>query len=42
MIAAVKHAGKLKMPHGGDRLTDDQVAALETWIRKGIAKWQRR
>ena len=36
LMATVKHAGKLKMPRGGDRLTDDQVAALETWIRKGL------
>ena len=36
LIAAVKQAGKLKMPRGGDRLNDGQVAALETWIRKGL------
>ncbi|PHR95997.1 MAG: hypothetical protein COA78_29270 [Blastopirellula sp.] len=36
LITAVKHAGKLKMPRGGDRLTDEQVAALETWIKKGL------
>ena len=36
LIAAVKHDGELKMPRGGDRLTDTQVAALETWIRKGL------
>lgn len=36
LIAAVKHEGGLKMPRGGDRLTDAQIASLETWIRNGL------
>ncbi len=40
LIAAVRHDGELQMPRGGDRLTDTQVAAMETWIRNGLP-WPR-
>lgn len=36
LIAAVKHEGRRKMPKGGDRLTDKEIAALEEWIRRGL------
>lgn len=38
LIAAVKHTGTLKMPLGGSRLSDEQIASLENWIRTG-AVW---
>ena len=38
LIAAVKHTGALKMPMGGDKLADDQIANLVAWIRNG-AVW---
>src|SRR5688572_5747393 len=38
LIAAVKHTGALKMPMGGDKLPDDQVAGLVAWVKNG-AVW---
>src|SRR5688572_23171186 len=37
LIAAVKHTGALKMPMGGDKLADDQIAGLAAWIKNGAA-----
>jgi mono/diheme cytochrome c family protein len=36
LIAAVRHQGELKMPRGGDRLTDGEIAALEEWVRRDL------
>lgn len=36
LISAVRHTTELKMPRGGDRLTDAQVASLEKWIAMGL------
>lgn len=36
LLAAVRHEGDLKMPKGGDRLTESQTIALQEWIRRGI------
>ncbi|MCA9174385.1 MAG: PSD1 domain-containing protein [Planctomycetales bacterium] len=36
LIQAIRHAGDLRMPRGGDRLGDAQVAAFEKWIAKGL------
>ena len=38
LIAAVKHTGALKMPLGGNKLSDDQIASLAQWIKNG-ATW---
>ena len=38
LIAAVKHTGPLKMPMGGDKLADDQIAGLVAWVKNG-AVW---
>jgi mono/diheme cytochrome c family protein len=38
LIAAVKHTGALKMPLGGSKLSDDQIAGLTAWIKNG-AVW---
>ncbi|MCS7026194.1 MAG: PSD1 and planctomycete cytochrome C domain-containing protein [Bryobacteraceae bacterium] len=35
LIAAVRHTGSLKMPPG-KKLSDEQIAALEEWIRQGL------
>jgi mono/diheme cytochrome c family protein len=35
LLRAVRHEGDIKMPPNG-KLTDDQVAALEKWIRLGL------
>jgi uncharacterized membrane protein len=41
LIAAVRWVDPdLKMPRGEDKLTDDQIAALEAWIADG-AVWER-
>lgn len=40
LVAAVRHSGDLKMPRGGDRLSESQIAALEEWIRRGLP-WPR-
>jgi mono/diheme cytochrome c family protein len=37
LMAAVKHAGAVKMPLGGDKLSDEQIANLATWIKDGAA-----
>ncbi|MCA9123599.1 MAG: PSD1 domain-containing protein [Planctomycetaceae bacterium] len=36
LIKAIRHDGELKMPRGGDRLSDAQVAAFESWVQKGL------
>jgi len=36
ILAAVRHEGELKMPRGGDPLDDKQIAALKTWIERGL------
>ena len=38
LMSAVRHSGALKMPLGGERLSDAQIGALATWIRDG-AVW---
>jgi mono/diheme cytochrome c family protein len=38
LIAAVKHAGAIKMPLGGNKLSDEQITSLATWIKEG-ATW---
>jgi mono/diheme cytochrome c family protein len=38
LITAVRHSTPLKMPLGGDRLTDAKIADLATWVRSG-APW---
>src|SRR5512138_2228266 len=37
LMAAVKHTGAVKMPLGGDKLSDVKVQALATWIKDGAA-----
>src|SRR5215471_15706538 len=37
LMAAVRHTGALKMPLGGDKLTDAKVQALASWIKDGAA-----
>jgi mono/diheme cytochrome c family protein len=37
LIAAVKHTGSLKMPLGGSKLSDEQIAGLTAWIKNGAA-----
>ena len=36
MLRAIRHDGELKMPRGGDKLSDVQAAAFESWIAKGL------
>ncbi len=36
LIAAVKHAGDVKMPPGR-KLKDEQIAVLEQWVKDGLA-----
>ena len=36
LIAAVKHAGDLKMPKGGKKLSDAEIAVLEKWVQDGM------
>lgn len=36
ILAAVRHAGELQMPRGGDKLSPAQIAAIEEWIRRGL------
>jgi mono/diheme cytochrome c family protein len=38
LLSAVRHTGELKMPMGGDRLTDAQIADLTAWVEGG-AVW---
>ncbi|WP_197443749.1 PSD1 and planctomycete cytochrome C domain-containing protein [Maioricimonas rarisocia] len=38
LIEAIRQTGDLEMPPSGPKLTDDQIAAFETWIRLG-APW---
>ncbi len=38
LVAALRHSGTLKMPKGGTRLTDEQIAFFETWVKDG-AYW---
>ena len=40
LLSAVRHAGELRMPKGGDPLTDAQVAAFAEWIDRGLP-WPR-
>jgi len=35
LIAAVRHTGNLKMPQGGQRLSDAQIADLSDWVKDG-------
>jgi mono/diheme cytochrome c family protein len=35
LLSAVKHAGELKMPPKGNKLSDAEIATLEQWIRDG-------
>jgi mono/diheme cytochrome c family protein len=37
LVAAIRHTGVLKMPMGGDKLPDDQIADLVAWIKSGAA-----
>ncbi len=36
LIAAIRHQGDLKMPRGGDQLSETQVAAFERWVSLGM------
>jgi len=36
ILAAVKHDGDLKMPKGGKKLSDADVATLEAWVSSGM------
>ena len=36
IVAAVKHDGDLKMPKGGKKLSDADVATLATWVSAGM------
>src|ERR1043166_5991681 len=38
LIAAVRQTGALKMPQGGPKLSDAQIADIATWIKDG-AVW---
>src|SRR5687767_15010867 len=33
IISAVRHTGATKMPMGGDKLSDDKIADLVTWVK---------
>ncbi|MGE3577360.1 MAG: PSD1 and planctomycete cytochrome C domain-containing protein [Vicinamibacterales bacterium] len=35
IIAALRHSGTLRMPKGGTRLTDEQIAFFVQWIKDG-------
>jgi mono/diheme cytochrome c family protein len=37
LMAAVRQTGAIKMPQGGERLSDAQIADLATWIKNGAA-----
>ena len=37
LMAAVRHSGAVKMPLGGDKLSDAKVQALAAWIKDGAA-----
>jgi mono/diheme cytochrome c family protein len=37
LMAAVRHTGGMKMPLGGDKLSDAKLQALATWIKDGAA-----
>ncbi len=36
LMKAVLHKGEVRMPRGGDRLSEKQVAALERWVSLGL------
>ncbi len=36
ILEAVKHAGDLKMPKGGQKLSDADIATLEKWVQAGM------
>ncbi len=36
LLSAVRHEGVLKMPKGGDKLSEEKIASLEEWIRRGL------
>ncbi|MFN9754169.1 MAG: DUF1549 domain-containing protein, partial [bacterium] len=36
LVAAVKHTGDLKMPKGGKKLSDADIAVLEKWVQDGM------
>jgi hypothetical protein len=36
LMKAIRHDGDLRMPRGGDKLTEAQVAAFEKWIAKEL------
>jgi len=36
LVAAVKHVGDLKMPKGGKKLSDAEIAVLEKWVQDGM------
>ena len=36
IVAAVKHAGDVKMPKGGKKLSDADVATLEAWVNARV------
>ena len=38
LLAAVRHTGAIKMPMGGDRISDAKIADLSAWIKDG-AVW---
>src|SRR5688500_6938814 len=35
LITAVRHTGATKMPMGGDKLSDEKIADLVTWVKDG-------
>jgi mono/diheme cytochrome c family protein len=37
LIEALRHTGSIKMPMGGERLSDAQIADISTWIKDGAA-----
>ena len=38
LISAIRHAGALKMPLGGNKLSDQKIADLVAWVKDG-AEW---
>jgi len=37
LMSAVSHVGKVKMPMGGEKLSDAKIATLSAWIKDGAA-----
>jgi len=36
ILEAIKHSGDLKMPKGGKKLADAEIAVLEKWVQSGM------